>query len=776
MRTFAPKQSRTQEPASTDLARTEHAAAAPPQRAATLTRPPSLRPGGDLSRIPAHASDKEVVQRKLTVGRPGDAYEREADGVSERVMSTPEARPPSARARGGGARPEGRTEQPDFVGGRLQTKRVESSDSAAGDVPPQVWEVLNSAGRPLDSAARAFMEPRFGHDFSRVRVHTDAKAAESARELNANAYTVGHDIVFGAGKYAPGTQAGGRLLSHELTHVLQQRRGLGPPQLALQRDAPQGGTAQPAKSPPQQPVDPPDYDRTAPKHPPSAPAGLTIDDTKEGLKDKIKKGDLTNYAVKGVGKDGNAEIFLMNLIYAMGLKSRWGTESDLIIPIGWPPKAGAPAPQGLVTLRIDRQGVATAELIARGGVPAVGQVTAADGATKLKNDFGFADVKGWGSTAKDAAEISDVVAALELLKRRAPQDVPALKGVELIRVASLGADVGGDFSPGGKAIPGTKTREKAWLKLTDLAFSAKDVQFFGGGPSAPPVPSSFQTILHEVGHAVEREELRAAQDSYFKAEEEVEAARQRQSDYGATFDADLAEAKRQKKVKQFYKERETEYKKHEAAVDAAQKHASEEADKIDKTRVPTTIVQPLETDAATKKTAAASTLADAKTKVQALNADEVQSSQAYVQAIEDTAASITSLAQSAKAAGDVDALEAVVINKADAREKAKPPAAGKVPHRAVPLLEPAVRAQDAWFKAERLLARTRKRTLRLQKFIELVASNNIRRFTKYSVENWELKPGEFYAEAYSLWLVDPEFLKTNYKVVYDFFQNGDYRK
>jgi hypothetical protein len=774
MRTFAPKQSRTQEPVSADLARTERAAAAP-QRAATLTRPPSLRSGGDLSRIPARAPDKEVVQRKLTVSRPGDAYEREADGVSERVMHMPDARPPSARASGGGASPEGRTEQPGFGGGRLQTRRVESPDSAAGDVPPQVWEVLNSAGRPLDPAARAFMEPRFGHDFSRVRVHTDAKAAESAREMNANAYTVGHDIVFGAGRYVPGTQAGRRLLSHELTHVLQQRRGLGPARLALQRDAPRGA-AQPAKSPPQQPVDPPDYDRTAPMQQPSAPAGLTIADAKDGLKEKIKSGDITNYAVKGVTKNSNAEIFLMNLIYAMGLKSRWGTESDLIIPIDWPPKAGAPAPQGLVTLRIDRQGVATAELIARGSVPAVGQVTAADGATKLKNDFGFAEVKGWGSAAKDAAEISDVVAALELLKQRAPQDVPALKGVELIRVASLGGGVGGEFSPGGKVIAGSKAHEKAWLKLADLAFSAKDVQFFGGGPGAPPVPSSFQTILHEVGHAVEKEELRAAQESYFKAEEDVEAARKSQSDYGATFDADLAEAKRRGKVKQFYKEREAEYKKQEAAVDAAQKHAGEEADKIDKTRVPASLVQPLETDAATKKTSAANTLADAKTKVQALNADEVQSSQAYVQAIEDTAAAVTSLAQSAKAAGDVDALEAVVINKVDAREKAKPPAAGKVPHRAVPLLDPAVRAQDAWFKAERLLARTRKRTLRLQKFIDLVASNNIRRFTKYSVENWELKPGEFYAEAYSLWLVDPEFLKTNYKVVYDFFQNGDYRK
>src|SRR5437660_938345 len=73
------------------------------------------------------------------------------------------------------------------------------------NVPPIVHDVLNAPGQPLDAATRAFFEPRFGHDFSRVRVHTDAKAAESARAVNATAYTVGRDIVFGAAQYSPGT-------------------------------------------------------------------------------------------------------------------------------------------------------------------------------------------------------------------------------------------------------------------------------------------------------------------------------------------------------------------------------------------------------------------------------------------------------------------------------------------------------------------------------------------------------------------------------------------
>jgi hypothetical protein len=93
-----------------------------------------------------------------------------------------------------------------------------------GSAPSIVHEVLHTPSPRLDAATRAFMEPRFVHDFSHVRVHTDAKAAESARAVNAQAYTVGQDIVFGAGQYAPGTRGGSQLLAHELAHVVQQDR------------------------------------------------------------------------------------------------------------------------------------------------------------------------------------------------------------------------------------------------------------------------------------------------------------------------------------------------------------------------------------------------------------------------------------------------------------------------------------------------------------------------------------------------------------------------
>jgi hypothetical protein len=89
-------------------------------------------------------------------------------------------------------------------------------------VPPVVSDVLRSPGKPLDSASRSLLEPRFGHDFSQVRVHSDAQAAESAETVGAFAYTVGRDVVFGAGQYAPTSPAGQRLLAHELAHVVQQ--------------------------------------------------------------------------------------------------------------------------------------------------------------------------------------------------------------------------------------------------------------------------------------------------------------------------------------------------------------------------------------------------------------------------------------------------------------------------------------------------------------------------------------------------------------------------
>jgi hypothetical protein len=104
-----------------------------------------------------------------------------------------------------------------------------SSDTGQLAAPPIVHEALAEPGQPLYAGTRAFMEPRFGHDFSRVRVHSDAKAAESAEAVNARAYTVGSHVVLGEGQPSPESIAGRHLLAHELAHVVQQsRRGTAP--------------------------------------------------------------------------------------------------------------------------------------------------------------------------------------------------------------------------------------------------------------------------------------------------------------------------------------------------------------------------------------------------------------------------------------------------------------------------------------------------------------------------------------------------------------------
>jgi len=100
-----------------------------------------------------------------------------------------------------------------------QTEKNFSNDSSLLEIDT----VLRSPGTPLDAGTRAYMEPRFGYDFSKVRVHTDAKAAASARAVNALAYTAGNDVVFSSRQYSPGTMEGRRLISHELTHVVQQQ-------------------------------------------------------------------------------------------------------------------------------------------------------------------------------------------------------------------------------------------------------------------------------------------------------------------------------------------------------------------------------------------------------------------------------------------------------------------------------------------------------------------------------------------------------------------------
>lgn len=110
-----------------------------------------------------------------------------------------------------------------------------------GVAPPTVDRTLSAPGRPLEDSTRTFFESRFGFDFSRVRVHTDSAAGQSANDVAAHAYTVGHHIAFEPGRYAPESSSGRRLLAHEMAHVVQQQPGGPAP--AFSPDAPSESSA-----------------------------------------------------------------------------------------------------------------------------------------------------------------------------------------------------------------------------------------------------------------------------------------------------------------------------------------------------------------------------------------------------------------------------------------------------------------------------------------------------------------------------------------------------
>jgi hypothetical protein len=150
----------------------------------------------------------QPLQTKLHINEPGDACEHEADRVADKVVRMADSQTLTDTLQPAGALPA--------------LRHTRENGTEAREAPSIIHEVLSSSGRPLDRDTRDFFQPRFGHDFSNVRVHSDGTAEQSAREVNAHAYTVGNAIVFGAGRFAPGTQQGQRLMAHELAHVRQQ--------------------------------------------------------------------------------------------------------------------------------------------------------------------------------------------------------------------------------------------------------------------------------------------------------------------------------------------------------------------------------------------------------------------------------------------------------------------------------------------------------------------------------------------------------------------------
>lgn len=189
-----------------------------------------------------------AIQTKLTVNQPGDEYEQEADRVAEQVMRMPDSAvaPRLSFTSGknlGLHRKCAECEEEE----KLQRKEAVPTPTFA---PSIVHEALDSPSQPLEAATRAYFEPRFGYDLGAVRIHADARAAESSQALGAQAYTVGSHIVFARGQYTPQSDSGRRLVAHELVHVGQQRGARGVPAASSDIGLQRQGTPQTQPQPP----------------------------------------------------------------------------------------------------------------------------------------------------------------------------------------------------------------------------------------------------------------------------------------------------------------------------------------------------------------------------------------------------------------------------------------------------------------------------------------------------------------------------------------------
>jgi hypothetical protein len=224
----------------------------------------------------ARARVPRYLQAGLEISQPGDVYEQEAERVAHEVLRMPDAtaQQPCAACAAGEPCVNCAPKQAGAIQRSANTAAGAPAASATVNLPGQI-----GPGQPLDHATRAYFEPRFGHDFSAVRVHAEPAAEQSARDLSAHAYTLGQDVVFGEGRFAPSTPSGRQLLAHELAHVVQQSGGGNhrgssvAPMIAREPTAPpMPGALPPSGSPPPMPQAPAKKQTQAPAPQQPAPA------------------------------------------------------------------------------------------------------------------------------------------------------------------------------------------------------------------------------------------------------------------------------------------------------------------------------------------------------------------------------------------------------------------------------------------------------------------------------------------------------------------------
>lgn len=730
------------------------------------------------------------LQRRGMAPSGDGAAEREADRIADQVMDAAAPRAlPQSRAVG-----------------------------EAAPMPSLFGDVLGSPGEPLDAMTRAYMEPRFGRDFSGVRVHADAQAAASARAIDALAYASGPHIAFGARQYQPATHEGRQLIAHELAHVVQQRASGA----ALQR--------KPATL---------SYGRTGfnislPKQP------FTLQDAKDFVTQRTREKPpaLTSGNAVGAPPGSDAEIFLWYVLASVAKPDLWGTENDLIVPIGWPPAAPAsqpgpapgttppatapgsaqgttpapaaqPAPTAAVTIRIDDKGAGVATLISSG--PVAAPKTYADVGAAQQGLIAAYHLKSVvdGDASWTAEELNIVAGAFALVPDK---DKGVLQDVDLKRVAVIDATHAAQFSLETAAVDETTTAasQTKTLSVGNATFASADKLFVGGGQT-PAQPRAYQTIVHEVGHAVASKAVAvadlasakatiAANQAITKSNEAIDATNNELPALNALIDeynaivvklnatqnatdrATLESERKAKKAEVDAKQKEVDQlKKDQDAAKAAATTAKDAATKAKAgaaaTRVPASAVQAGMTNVKNLRATAGTALKAAQASAGGFATADADASKSYRDAVEAVSKELTDYTTEVEAGtadpdSRDDSVKTAMATRDSEKDSLTKAAAGNP---ALAAFAPVETAQLTWANALKTQSRLPQRTLRVQHFVDMINANKIVPFTPYAKENWPHNPEEFFAEAYSLWRTDKDYLKLNSEPVFNWFEAGHHR-
>lgn len=402
----------------------------------------------EFARVRIHTSSALTLQPKLFIGASGDRFEREADAVADQVLRRteddplpggPQADPVQLSREGPGdcARREMIRRDPTSPFSTNGGMFVEEDEQLADDSttvqakpmsPGRAMrdvdgvsvgiQSLRSQGSPLPGAVRSFMEPRFGHDFGRVRIHTDSQATSLARVINARAFAIGRDIVFGQGQFAPESNAGKWLIAHELAHVVQQgqtapafasRSAAGRP-LSLARD-PQTHAIRRVRWNPN--ID--TSERSAPWGP-KHPAGRVLRAATDGgtALNIWRPDDNITYWCHGFTFGGS--------IAKGGPYSIWGEfVPSVLTDDGWRPTQSCMASNADIIVFRDASGNVTHSGIVRNVVSNAGMVDEAKSTVESKWGSGSHNTKSWAENATNYGQY--------LCYSKAPQQGACARGV-----------------------------------------------------------------------------------------------------------------------------------------------------------------------------------------------------------------------------------------------------------------------------------------------------------------------------------------------------------